>query len=174
MGFLSIFGFIFKDWRVILALIITVIVGVIYWQFKHLESKLADAQQAMKTEQANNAVLRGNLNDASKINQQNAVVIDQLKADKEAATAAVNNLNIAITATNRAVGSIKSKIDLMTEPPKPMSPYIIEAIRSSQELQDAETPPPRADGPPKTNSKTVVMAPPPAAAPGKKAVSIPK
>jgi hypothetical protein len=156
---LGILGSIFKDWRVVLVLILMALGGFVVWKFKHIESQLAESKQALQIEQANNVTLRGNLDEAAKINHANSEIIDQLEAQKTASVAAVNDLNNAIKVTNQGVAAIKSKIDQVTEPPKKMSPYIVEALKGAQALQDAEdaltaTPPPPAAEPPKAGALT--------------------
>jgi len=138
---LGIFGFIFKDWRMVLALVVVVIAGIIVWKFKHLESELNHTKDVLKVEQSNNQVLRNNLDQAGQINADNAKMIEAAEAEKKRALEAVSQLNTDLKRTNQSIDAIKQKISGITTPPTKLSPFLVEAVRGVQDLRDAENPP---------------------------------
>jgi len=138
---LGIFGVIFKDWRMVLALILLIVAGVLFWKFKSLDGDLTKAKEALRIEQVNTQTLRNNLASAAQINQENANVIKQLEEDKKRALEAVAGLNTDIKKTNQGIEAIKQKINSITTPPTKLTPYIVEAVRGVQDMRDAENPP---------------------------------
>ena len=160
---LGIFGFIFKDWRMILALILLVIAGVLFWKFKSLDSDLVKSKEALRIEQVNTQTLRNNLASAAQINQENANVIKQLEEDKKRALEAIAGLNTDIKKTNQGIEAIKQKINSITTPPTKLTPYLVEAVRGVQDMRDAENPPTPITQPPKdkVDKKVVTITRPP-------------
>jgi len=140
-AFLSLFGFIFKDWRMVLALVLIMVISVVAWKFHSLNGDLTHAQEALKIEQTNNQTLRNNLTEAGRINDENAKVIEAAEADKKRALEAVSQLNTDLKKTNQSIDVIKQKISGIATPPSKLTTYLVEAVKGVQEIRDTENPP---------------------------------
>lgn len=135
-------GFIFKDWRIMVLLAVAVVLGLAYWKYSSLRGDLEQAQQELKVEQTNNQTLRNNLTEAAKLNDANSKILEQVQDDKKQALEAISQLNKSVQQTNKSVAEMKKRVEGITAPPAPLTPYLIETIKGVQELRDAENPPP--------------------------------
>jgi uncharacterized phage infection (PIP) family protein YhgE len=138
LAFRNTVGKLLKDWRVIALILASIVVALIYVKFYILQHKLAKAQDAIVVEQQHSQALQTNLNQAVKINEENAAVITQLQTDKQNALASVSKLNTELQQTNNNVNQIKDRINALTIAPTQLTPYLSEAVKGVQELRDAE------------------------------------
>jgi hypothetical protein len=138
LAFRDTVGKLLKDWRIIALILVGIIVALIYVKIYVLQHKLTKAQDAVLVEQQHSQALQTNLNQAVKINEENAVVITQLQTDKQNVLASVNKLNTELQRTSNNVNQIKDRINALTVAPTQLTPYLSEAVKGVQELRDAE------------------------------------
>lgn len=132
---------IFSDWRILVAIIVIVISGIIMLRIHKMEKNLAQAKEELVVERKNNDTLRGNVSTLVTTNKSNGVVIEQVTKDRDAAVKSVSALSNSIAETNRTVNSLKQKIDGLKTPPTPLTPYLVEAVEGIQQLRDQANPP---------------------------------
>jgi hypothetical protein len=125
----SIFGFLFKDWRITLMIVIVAVCGFFAYKYHGVQAKL-------EVEQQNNIVLRTNLAIAAKVNADNDVLIKQAALDNVQTTAAISKLNSDIQQRNDTVTTLKVKLSKVITPPQKLSPRIAIAVEGIQELRD--------------------------------------
>jgi len=136
LTFKNSFGFIFRDWRITLLIVILVCFGFFAYKYKQTQKNLETVQLSLKAEQDNNAVLRNNLAIASKVNSENIAVFQAVKVDNTLTTAAVSKLNIKLRANDKTAVEIKETLSSVKEPKEKVSPRIAIAVSGIQKLRD--------------------------------------
>ena len=131
LDFRGTVGKLLKDWRIIALILVGIVAALIYAKFYILQHKLAKAQDAVVVEQQHSQALQANLNQAVKINGENAVVITQLQTDKQKALASVSKLKIELQRINSNVNQIKDRINALTVAPTQLTPYLSEAVKGA-------------------------------------------
>jgi uncharacterized membrane protein YhiD involved in acid resistance len=129
-------GKLLKDWRVIAAILIGIVLFIVFMKFTNMEKNLKKAKEDFANEQQHSQVLQNNWNQAVEVNKQNQAVIQQLQLDKDNAQEALTSLSVSVEHANTQVSNIKSKLDSIAVKPTTISPYISEAITGVQALRD--------------------------------------
>jgi septal ring factor EnvC (AmiA/AmiB activator) len=132
----SIFGFIFKDWRITVAVILLVISGFLVHKYNGVKKHLAATELSLKAETENNAVLRNNLAIAAKVNSENAALFAKVQTDQVKTTAAVSKLNNNLRERDKTVADLKASLSNVKEPAAKVSSRISIAVQGIQRLRD--------------------------------------
>lgn len=135
-GILNVFKLIFSDWRILLAVIALCAALFGWWKWNKIQEELADQKAKVEQVEAANQILEGNNKTLAEANQQNVLVIDQVKKDSETAKAQVQKLNTDLTISSRKINDLKNQLDNITVPAVPLSPYIAQAIDGIQKMAD--------------------------------------
>jgi uncharacterized protein HemX len=129
-------GKLLKDWRVIAAILIGIILIIVFLKFTNMEKNLKKAKEDFANEQQHSQVLQNNWNQAVEVNKQNQAVIQQLQLDRDNAQEALTSLSVSVERANTQVSNIKTKLDSITVKPSSISPFISEAINGVQAMRD--------------------------------------
>lgn len=137
----------------LLIILVVLVLGFGYYKWHALETQAAEVAQQLDAEKKNAEVLRTNVAIAKAVNEDNQKVLDQLQLEKAAAAKAAADLKGNIAAANKRLDEVKRRLAAVEIPPAPLSPYLIIAVESIQELraklpeQAASAPQPAASAP---------------------------
>jgi hypothetical protein len=134
--FKGLFGKIFSDWRLIAMAGLVALCAVMTVKLKVEQSHLATAQQTIKIVETNNIVLKQNIATITKVNQENLLMIEQLRADTVITGKTVAQLNNQLAGQTKTVAILKKKLADITTPPQKLSPHIAVTVQGIQELRD--------------------------------------
>jgi uncharacterized protein HemX len=143
MGYLSLLK-IFLNWRVLLALTLAGAAAFILFKFHSIQDDLKKAQDQVVIEQANNQILRTNVDTLSQVNAENGRIIAQQQKDTATIAQTLDHLSRDLAKSSGAFAEIGKKIDLINVPPTKLTPYFKEAINGIQEQRDLLAAPPGA------------------------------
>lgn len=136
---LSIFGFlknILGDWRVLLLVVMLCAGGYAYYKYSSVQEELKKAQETLVIEQKNNETLRGNVSTLQAANVENQRVIDQVTADRARALQSIAKLNNNINVTSQSIADLHAKVNQLTVPPTPLTPFLRETIKGIEDQRD--------------------------------------
>lgn len=132
----GLFGRIFSDWRFIAMAVLIAICGYMTVRLKVQEVTLHKTQVVLQQTEANNVTLKNNIVAITKVNQENAKLIETMKADAAATAKTVAQLNNALGARDRTVADMKRKLNSLGVPVSKPTPYIDLAVKGMQQLRD--------------------------------------
>ncbi len=129
--------------KVLLVIAILAVLGFGYYKWTSLENKAEEVAVQIAAEKKNVETLNANILIAKTVNDDNQKVIDQLQIEKNAAVKATADLRGSVAAANKKLDDARRKLASVeiTTPPVPLSPYLIIAIDSIQELRKQPEPP---------------------------------
>lgn len=130
----SVFGFIFKDWRITLLVVILALCGYGYYKYDKVQDNLAETQKVLKVEQENNQVLRNNLAIAAQTNAANEKILQQVQSDNTLTRKQVAQLNNMLHARNTQIADLKGQ--LMSQPGQAVTPNIAWTVDAIQRLRE--------------------------------------
>lgn len=114
-----------------------------WFKITSLERDVAQAHAALATQVAdnkvlasNNAVLKQNLEEALRVNKDNALTIKQIKDDQLAAARSLQKLSSDLSATKRSLAEARKKLEDATTPTYPVPPNIVNAVEAIQSARD--------------------------------------
>lgn len=131
---LQLLGSLFSP-RILIIIAILGVLGFGYYKWTSLENHAAEVAQQLAVEKKNTETLRGNLQTTEAVNESNKVVIQTLQDDVDKAQKAAATLRSNVAKANQDLENAKRKLAVIIVPPVPLSPYIMQALDSIQELR---------------------------------------
>ena len=123
----------FTNPRVIIGLLIAAVVAYGWWKYNDLQSTIEEQAAVIKQEKENNAVLRGNIETLTEVNIANERILKQQQLSAQAAAKTINKLAKDLQTSSKSFNGVQSRVDAITTPPVPLTPYLKEAIIGIQE-----------------------------------------
>lgn len=130
----SIFGFIFKDWRITLMIVILALCGFGFYKYHKVQANLEETQKVLKVEQENNETLRKNLDVAVQVNKANDDLMKRMQEDSTLTRKQIATLNNLIAGRNRQVDDLTRELSL--RPSAPITPNIAYTVEAIQKMRD--------------------------------------
>ena len=131
---------VFANPNVIIAVIISAILGLAYYKYHSLQSDLAEATIALKQEKDNNVVLRDNIDTMTQVNAANDKILQQQIIAATTTVETITQLSDALKKKNQSFNGTQSRIDSIKDTPVPLTSYLKEAINGIQAERDTNTP----------------------------------
>jgi hypothetical protein len=118
----------FGNPKFLIGLAIVAVLGGAYYKYHSLQINLEEANIALKQEQDNNVVLRGNIETITQVNAANSQILKQQAIDSKTTVETITKLSNDLKKSGRSYTDLHAKIESIKDKPVPLTPYLKEAI----------------------------------------------
>lgn len=131
----SVIKAIFSDWRILLAVLLLCAATFGFYKWHGLQKDIAAQREALEQTKKANEVLESNNKALHDANEQNVLIIEQVKKDQQQTLVQVHKLNTDLASSSKKISDLKSQLGSIKTPPVQISPYIATAIDGIQKMQ---------------------------------------